>query len=155
MLKQSAGIVLYRFNEDQWQVFLVHLGGPFWSRKDEGAWQIPKGEFTDEEDALTAAKREFFEETGFTIDGNFLPLSPLKQKDGKFVFAFAVKGTVDATAIRSNEFEMEWPPKSGKKKSFPEVDRASWFSIDNARKKILQSQLPLIDEVEKIAEEKK
>lgn len=156
MPKQSAGILLYRFQKGELQVFLIHPGGPYWAKKDDGAWSIPKGEFqSDEEDALAAAKREFTEETGFSIDGNFLPLSPVKQKGGKVVTAFAVEGDCDALAIKSNEFEMEWPPKSGKKTSFPEADRAEWFSVGDARRKILESQLPLIEELQKVVLAKK
>jgi predicted NUDIX family NTP pyrophosphohydrolase len=149
MAKQSAGILLYRFKEGELQVFLIHPGGPFWIKKDDGAWSIPKGEFlSEEEDAFAAAKREFYEETGFAIEGNLIPLSPLRQKGGKLVVAFAMEGNAAADAIKSNEFEMEWPPKSGKMKSFPEADRAAWFPLEDARRKILQSQLPLIDELQ-------
>ena len=155
MPKQSAGILLYRFEKSGLQIFLIHPGGPFWAKKDEGAWSIAKGEFGDDEDSLAAAKREFQEETGFAIDGNFIPLSPLKQKGGKLIIAFAVEGDVNADAIKSNEFEMEWPPKSGRMKSFPEADRAAWFSVDEARRKILQSQRPLIDELQQILTERK
>ena len=151
MPKQSAGILLYRFQEGEMQVFLIHPGGPFWVKKDDGAWSIPKGEFqSEEEDALAASKREFIEETGYSIEGNFIPLSAVKQKGGKVVTAFAVEGDCDASTIKSNEFEIEWPPKSGKKKSFPEADRAAWFSVKDARKKILQSQLPLIDQLQQV-----
>ncbi len=144
--KQSAGILLYRFEEMTLQVFLIHPGGPFWAKKDDGAWQIPKGEFTDEA-PLVAAKREFFEETGFAIEGKFTALTPIRQTGGKMVFAFTLEGDCDAEAIRSNDYEMEWPPSSGKKKKFPEVDRACWFNIEEARRKILQSQLPLLNEL--------
>lgn len=147
MPKQSAGILLYRFKEGELQVFLVHPGGPFWIKKDEGAWSIPKGEFGDDEDPLVAAKREFFEETGFPMEGNFIPLSPLRQKGGKLVIAFAIEGNLNADAIKSNEFEIEWPPKSGMKKSFPEVDRAAWFALEEATKKILPGQLALLEEL--------
>src|SRR5579872_4715198 len=115
MAKQSAGILLYRFDNKQLQVFLVHPGGPFFRNKDDGAWSIPKGEFLDDEEALTAAKREFEEETGKSIDGKFIPLEPIVQKSGKKVFAWAVEGDIDAETIFSNTFELEWPPKSGKK----------------------------------------
>jgi len=148
MAKKAAGILLYRFVNHELNVFLIHPGGPFWSKKDE--WMIPKGEFEDDESPLDAAKREFFEETGFAVSGNFTPLTTIKQTGGKTIYAFAVEGDCDADAIRSNEFEMEWPPKSGKKQMFPEVDRAAWFSIDSARNKMLKSQLPLLDELEKI-----
>src|SRR5262244_1231001 len=118
MAKKSAGILLYRFQTSMLQVFLVHPGGPFWAKKDE--WMIPKGEFDDSEEPLDAAKREFFEETGFSLSGNFLPLTPIKQAGGKMIYAFALEGDCDASAIHSNEFELEWPPKSGKRQLFPE-----------------------------------
>ncbi len=150
MGKQSAGLLVYRFREGQPEVFLVHPGGPFWAKKDAGAWSIPKGEFMDEENSLSAAKREFAEETGFGMDGAFEPLKPVRQAGGKTVHAWAVQGDVDAAAIRSNLFEMEWPPRSGQRASFPEVDRAAWFGIDQAREKILKGQLPLLDELEQL-----
>jgi len=148
MAKKSAGILLYRFQNSMLQVFLIHPGGPFWSKKDE--WMIPKGEFVDDETPLDAAKREFFEETGFSLSGNFIPLTLVKQAGGKIILAFALEGDCDASSIHSNEFELEWPLKSGKKKLFPEVDRAEWFSLQEAKKKMLKSQLPLLDELEKI-----
>ena len=147
MAKKAAGVLLYRNKNDELQILLVHPGGPLWSKKDE--WMIPKGEFENEE-PLDAAKREFFEETGFAVSGNFIPLKMIKQKSGKEVYAFAIEGDIDAGAIRSNEFELEWPPKSGKKKMYPEVDRAHWFTIDEARKKMLKSHLPLIEELEEL-----
>jgi len=147
MPKQSAGILLYRFTKNELEVFLIHPGGPFWAAKDDGAWSIPKGEFTEGESAIAAAKREFYEETGFVIDGNGIPLSPLKQKGGKMVFAFAVEGDCEAEKMQSNTFEIEWPPRSGKKKSFPEADRGQWFSLSEARIKISASQLPLLEEI--------
>jgi predicted NUDIX family NTP pyrophosphohydrolase len=150
MPKQSAGILLYRLKNDQWQVFLIHMGGPFWIKKDEGAWSIPKGEFTSEEDPLAAAKREFLEETGFKIEGNFIEVKPVKQPGGKLIYAWAIEGDCDASAISSNTFEIEWPPGSGKKKTFPEADRAEWFSFETAKSKILKGQQGLIDEVEQI-----
>ncbi len=145
MPKQSAGILLYRFDNVQLQVFLVHPGGPFFRNKDYGAWSIPKGEFLDEEDALTAAKREFEEETGRSIDGKFIPLRTIVQKSGKKVFAWAIEGDIDAETIVSNTFEIEWPPKSGKKQAFPEIDKAAWFDVDTAKLKINQGQVGLID----------
>src|SRR5579862_6732951 len=123
MSKQSAGILLYRKVEGQLEVFLIHPGGPYFKNKDEGAWSIPKGEFVEGEEALDAAKREFEEETGQKIEGNFTALKPIVQKSGKKVFAWAVEGDIDPDTIKSNEFEIEWPPKSGKKQSFAEVDR--------------------------------
>ena len=149
MSKKSAGIILYRIQNALLEIFLVHPGGPFWSRKDEGAWSIPKGEFEDDEDPLNAAKREFEEETGISISGRFIELNPIKQKSGKFVYAWAVEGDINPGEIRSNEFEMEWPPKSGKKKSFPEIDKAAWFSVSEAEKKIIEAQLSLIKQLEK------
>ncbi len=128
-------------------MFLVHPGGPFWAKKDEGAWSIPKGEFGEDEDPLEAAKREFLEETGFQIDGNFIALTPVKQLGGKWVYGWAVEGDCDAAAIKSNTFSMEWPPRSAKKEEFPEVDRAAWFTIDQAKQKILKGQLSLLEEL--------
>lgn len=125
----------------------MHPGGPFWKNNQKGAWQIPKGEFTEDEIPLDAARREFYEETGNRIDGNFIPLSPIKQKGGKTVFAFAVEGDCDADAIKSNEFEIEWPPGSRLRKSFPEIDQASWFVIGDAINMILPGQVPLLTEL--------
>jgi predicted NUDIX family NTP pyrophosphohydrolase len=148
MTKKSAGLVLYRFHNDLVHVLLVHPGGPFWARKDMGAWSIPKGEFGMEEDPLQAAKREFEEETGIKADGNFVELTPVKQKSGKLVYAWALQKDIDTATIKSNSFEIEWPPKSGIKKSFPEIDRAEWFTMNEARKKIIDGQIPLINELE-------
>ena len=145
MGKQSAGILLYRKNDNHLQVFLVHPGGPFFKNKDLGVWSIPKGEFLDGEDPLAAAKREFKEETGVDIDGNFIPLNPVILKSGKKVYAWAVEGNIDHETIFSNLFEMEWPPKSGKMQAFPEIDRAGWFEVDEAREKINAGQLGLIE----------
>ncbi len=148
MTKQSAGILLYRIRNKTPEVFLIHMGGPFWAKKDEGAWSIPKGEFTSEEEPLNAAVREFTEETGFAIDGDFIPLQSLKQSGGKIIYAWAVQGDCDASQIKSNLFEMEWPPRSGHKKSFPEADRADWFVPSVAKTKIIKSQQALISELE-------
>jgi predicted NUDIX family NTP pyrophosphohydrolase len=148
MVSKSAGILIYRFRAGQPEVFLVHPGGPFWVRKDAGAWGIPKGGFDDTEDPLAAARRELAEETGVEIDGNFIALQPIRQKGGKTVHAWVIEGDCDAAAIRSNTFEMEWPPKSGRMKEFPEVDRAQWFGMDEARVRILESQLPLLDQLQ-------
>jgi len=143
--KQSAGLLLFRRKGGRLEVFLVHPGGPFWVRRDTNAWSIPKGEFGPDEDALTAAKREFHEETGVQIEGAFLELPPLKQPGGKIVHAFAVEADCDPAVIRSNTFSMEWPPKSGKLREFPEVDRAAWFDIETARAKLHRGQVALLD----------
>lgn len=136
MGRQSAGILLYHIIDNQLQVFLVHPGGPFFKNKDDGSWSIPKGEFDERENPLDAAKREFLEETGQSISGNFIELTAIQQKGGKIVYAWAVEGDIDHNAIVSNTFEIEWPPRSGKKQAFPEVDRAGWFDIETARMKI-------------------
>ena len=146
-MKTSAGILLYRFNKKELEVFLVHPGGPFWKNKDEGAWSVPKGEYTEEEDPLKAAIREFKEETGFSIAGNFIPLNTVKLKSGKYVRAWALEKDVDATAFKSNTFLLEWPPKSGKKIEVPEVDKAEWFDLQEAKKKINAGQVPLLEEL--------
>jgi predicted NUDIX family NTP pyrophosphohydrolase len=147
MAKQSSGILLYRFINDQLQAFLVHPGGPFFRNKDDGSWSIPKGEFWDDEDPLDAAKREFLEETGQPIDGNFIPLEPVTQKGGKKVFAWAVEGDINHETITSNLFEIEWPPRSGKKQSFPEIDKAAWFDIETAKIKINVAQAAFINDL--------
>jgi predicted NUDIX family NTP pyrophosphohydrolase len=140
MSKKSAGLLLFREVSGCLEVLLVHPGGPFWAKKDEGVWSIPKGEFEDKEAPLDAAKREFEEETGFTPDGEMIPLKPLLQPSGKLVYAWAMKRDVDPAAVRSNTFSMEWPPKSGRYEEFPEIDRAAWFSIDVAGRKISKGQ---------------
>jgi predicted NUDIX family NTP pyrophosphohydrolase len=145
--KKSAGLLVYRRRNGNLEVLLVHPGGPFWAKKDEGAWSVPKGEIAEDEDPLKAAQREFFEETGFQVDGDFIALTPVKQAGGKWVYAWAVKGDCDAESIRSNTFSMEWPPRSGNKKEFPEVDRASWFPLEAARQKILKGQLTFLEEL--------
>lgn len=147
MPKKSAGIIFYRFKNGLPEFLLVHPGGPFWVKKDLGAWSIPKGEILEDEDPLDAAIRETEEETGIKASGNFIELTPVKQKSGKLVFAWAVEGNFDTREIKSNSFELEWPPKSGNKKSFAEVDKAQWFLMDEARKKIVPGQLPLIEEL--------
>jgi predicted NUDIX family NTP pyrophosphohydrolase len=148
--KQTAGILLYRIRNGGLEVFLVHPGGPFWMQKDDGAWSIPKGETEEGEDLLHAAKREFHEETGFSLDGDFIALTPLKQRGGKIVHAWAVEGDVDAESSKSNLFSMEWPPRSGKRAEFPEVDRAAWFTLETAKEKILQSQAELLAELRRL-----
>lgn len=151
MSKKSAGILMYRFNDKQIEILLVHPGGPFWAKKDIGAWSIPKGEFDDEE-AMTVAKREFFEETGVHIKAELAPLTAQKQKGGKVIYAWAVEGNLDPSNIKSNLFELEWPPKSGQKQKFPEVDKAEWFPLPIARQKVNPGQVALIDElIEKLS----
>ncbi len=128
--KKSAGILLYRLVNETTEVLLVHPGGPFWSKKDLGAWSIPKGEFDEDENPLDAAIREMEEETGLKTSGDFIELTPLKQKSGKLVYAWALQKDIDPEKIKSNHFEIEWPPKSGTKRSFPEIDKAAWFEPD-------------------------
>lgn len=149
MAKQSAGILLYRTRDKQIEVFLVHPGGPFFRNKDNGTWSIPKGEFENDEQPLAAAKREFEEETGQKIDGNVIALDPITQKGGKKVFCWAVEGDIDHESIVSNLFEIEWPPRSGKKQSFPEIDRAAWFDVKIAKIKLNEAQGALIDSLVK------
>jgi predicted NUDIX family NTP pyrophosphohydrolase len=148
MSKKSAGILVFRDRGGELEVLLVHPGGPFWAKKDEGAWSIPKGEFGDDEDALTAAQREFEEEIGFTAAGEVTPLKPLRQPSGKTVHAWAMRGDFDPSALRSNTFSMEWPPKSGRQQEFPEVDRAAWFPVEVAKKKILKGQRGFLEELQ-------
>jgi predicted NUDIX family NTP pyrophosphohydrolase len=140
MKKQSAGVLLFRGSKADLEVFLVHPGGPFWTNKDSGSWSIPKGEYFDDEDPLSAAKREFAEETSIIIDGDFIPLGTVKQAGGKVVKAWALNRDLDPTALRSNAFTLEWPPRSGKVQEFPEVDSGSWFSLAVARQKIVKAQ---------------
>jgi predicted NUDIX family NTP pyrophosphohydrolase len=132
------------------EVFLVHPGGPFWVKKDFGAWSIPKGEFDPGDDPLAAARREFQEETGCVSEGPFLPLNPVRQGSGKIVHAWAFEGDCDAARIESNTFLIEWPPHSGNQQEFPEVDRAGWFGVETAKVKILKGQSPLISELQRI-----
>jgi predicted NUDIX family NTP pyrophosphohydrolase len=146
--KQSAGVLLYRRNKETIEVFLVHPGGPFWKNKDSGVWTIPKGEFANEEPALDAAVREFREETGHSLKGPFQPLSPIRQKGGKRVFAWAAPGDLDPEKMVSNTFELEWPRRSGKQQTFPEVDKGGWFSLADARKIINPAQIALLEELE-------
>jgi predicted NUDIX family NTP pyrophosphohydrolase len=145
MPKRSAGLILYRRRSDGSEVFLVHPGGPFWAKKDLASWSIPKGEYTEGENPLAAAKREFHEETGFVADGTFTPLGELRQPGGKLVSAWAVEGDCDPAQLRSNTFQLEWPPRSGRNIEVPEVDRGAWFSIEEARTKLLTGQLGFID----------
>ena len=144
--KTSAGLLLYRVR-DELEVFLVHPGGPFWAKKDAGAWSIPKGELGEGEDPLQTAIREFTEETGCTVSGDFNPLRSIRQAGGKVVHAWAVEGNCDPAELRSNSFSMMWPPKSGRMQEFPEVDRAAWFSLAEARVRILAGQAGFLDEL--------
>jgi predicted NUDIX family NTP pyrophosphohydrolase len=150
MGKQSAGILLYRLQENTLQVLLVYPGGPYFSGKDAGNWTVPKGEFTNEEAPLAAAVREMEEETGYLPQGDFIELTPIQQKSGKKVYCWAIKGDLDPDTIINNSFEIEWPPKSGKRKTYPEIDKAEWFSIQDARLKINERQVALLEELESL-----
>lgn len=150
MYKKSAGIFLYRFKNKNIEVMLVHPGGPFWAKKDIGAWSIPKGEFNDDEDSLIAAKREFEEELGKKVSAEkFIELMPVESKNKKTVYAFAAEQDFDTTNITSNVCWIDWPPRSGKRIEIPEIDKAEWFDIETAKKKIIGYQLPLIGELMK------
>lgn len=148
MPKTSAGLLMYRLRRDGLEVLLAHPGGPYWGRRDAGVWSIPKGEIEAGEDALAAARREFEEETGARPEGPFLELPSVTQKAGKIVHAWAFAGDCDPSAIRSNTFRLEWPPGSGKMAEFPEIDRAEFFSPEEAREKINPAQAPLIEALE-------
>ena len=147
---QSAGILLYRRRATGAEVLLVHPGGPFWAKRDDGAWSIPKGEYADGEDPLAAARREFEEELGSALPGDaeLRALGEVRQKNGKRVAAWAAEGDLDASAARSNTFEMEWPPRSGRRQEFPEIDRAEWFTLAQAREKLLPAQAAFLDRLE-------
>jgi predicted NUDIX family NTP pyrophosphohydrolase len=144
MAKTSAGILLFRRRPGGVQVMLVHPGGPFWAGKDKGAWSIPKGLTEEGEDLLAAGRREFFEETGSTIDGDFIDLGAHKQSSGKTIVAWGCEGDFDTAWLNSNKFSMEWPPRSGKTAEFPEVDRAGWFDLAEALVKVTKGQKPII-----------
>jgi predicted NUDIX family NTP pyrophosphohydrolase len=148
-VKHSAGVLLYR-RAPALEVLLIHPGGPYWMRKDRGAWQIPKGMIEEGEDPETAARREAGEELGITVEGDLRPLGDIRQSGGKLVTAFAAEHDLDPALIESNLFEMEWPPRSGKIASFPEVGKAKWMTFDEARDMILPSQAPLIDRLEEL-----
>lgn len=143
--RTSAGLLMFRRRDGRLEVLLAHPGGPLWARRDLGAWTIPKGEYTNAEEPLTAAQREFQEETGFTPVPPFISLSSIKQKSGKVVSAWAFEGDCDPAQLHSNSFEMEWPKRSGHMQAFPEIERAEWFTVDEARRRILPAQEPLLD----------
>ena len=144
--------MVYRKKGKLMEVFLVHPGGPFWKNKDDGAWSIPKGEFETDEEPLNAAQREFLEETGIEIKGKFISLGTAKLKSGKLVHSWAIESDIDETSIQSNTFEIEWPPHSQKKQSFPEIDRAAWFRLEEAAQKINPGQLPFLNVLEKLVD---
>jgi predicted NUDIX family NTP pyrophosphohydrolase len=148
--KKSAGLLLYRASSSGTvEVLLVHPGGPFWAKKDQGAWSIPKGEFEDSENPFAAARREFAEETALAVpDGPALPLDPVRQPGGKLVYAWAIRGDVDVSHLSSNRFSLEWPPKSKRYQDFPEIDRAAWFTLQEARGKILPGQIAFLAQLE-------
>ncbi|HEY7532578.1 MAG TPA: NUDIX domain-containing protein [Nitrospiraceae bacterium] len=150
--KISAGLLLYRVRHGKAEVFLIHPGGPYWKNKDEGSWSIPKGECDPDADLLAEAKREFVEETGMRVEGEFCKLSPVRQPGGKIVQAWVVEGDCDPAQLKSNTFVMEWPPRSGQWQEFPEVDRGGWFTCPEAREKLLKGQRPLVDELERMLE---
>jgi predicted NUDIX family NTP pyrophosphohydrolase len=148
MSRHSAGLLLFRGPRGAIEVLLVHPGGPFWAKKDDGAWTMPKGEFADDEDPLQAAIREFREETGQQVAGNFIALTPRRQAGGKTVHAWFVRGDFDPSTLQSNTFSIEWPPRSGRQQVFPEIDQAAWFPLDIARTKILKGQAGFLEELE-------
>jgi predicted NUDIX family NTP pyrophosphohydrolase len=148
MSKPSAGLLVFRDDSGRLEVFLVHPGGPFWTKKDEGAWSIPKGEFTEDENPLDAARREFEEETGFAVVGEMIRLEPIRQPGRKIIHAWAVRGDLDPSAIKSNTFSLEWPPKSGEYCEFPEVDRAAWFGVTEAGRKMHGGQIGFLRQLE-------
>lgn len=150
MKKTSAGLLIFRKKNDRLEVLLAHPGGPFWAKKDEGVWSVPKGEVDGEEDYLSVAKREFEEETGFVPKGEFVPLGTVIQKNGKLVHAWAFEGDCDPKTAKSNTFKMEWPPKSGEMREFPEIDRVEFFGIEEAKKKILPAQAEFLDKLKTI-----
>ena len=149
-MKRSAGLLLYRPSPAGIEVLLVHPGGPFWAGKDDGAWTIPKGEIEDGEDPLAAARRELTEETGFEVDGEAIPLDPVRQPSGKVIHAWVVRADVDPSRLESNTFSVEWPPKSGRYQDVPEVDRAAWFAIPDARRKILKGETPFLSQLAEV-----
>jgi predicted NUDIX family NTP pyrophosphohydrolase len=153
--KRSAGLLVYRRRKGALEVFLVHPGGPFWAKKDRGAWTIPKGEYAEDEGPLDAAIREFEEETGFAIHGKFAELGTVTQVSGKIVSAWACEGDLDAEKLISNSCEVEWPPRSGRKITIPEVDRGGWFSLEEAKARILPAQQPFLERLAKLLRDRK
>ena len=147
MPKQSAGLLLFRVVASHLEVLLVHPGGPLWAKKDDGSWSIPKGEIAETEDPFEAAKREFKEELGSLVTGEAILLKPLRQPSGKIIYAWGVRGDFDPATMKSNTFTMEWPPKSGQKREFPEIDKAGWFPIEVAMRKIVKGQSDFIDQL--------
>jgi predicted NUDIX family NTP pyrophosphohydrolase len=154
MAKVSAGLLMYRFQNGKLETLLVHLGGPFWAKKELGAWFIPKGEVEPGEDVLAAARREFEEETGLKPVGELTPLGSVKHKSGKTVFAWAFEGDCDPTSLRSNTFLLEWPPRSGKQREFPEIDRAGFFAMEEAREKMHAAEFNFVETLEAILAKK-
>jgi predicted NUDIX family NTP pyrophosphohydrolase len=154
-MKRSAGLLLFRRARGDLQVLLAHPGGPFWQRRDAGAWTIPKGEYQAPEAAIDAARREFAEETGFAVVPPLLPLGDIVQAGGKRISAWAFEGDADPAALRCNEFELEWPPRSGVRRRFPEIDRVAWYSLDEAREKLLPAQRELLDRLQRVLAEVK
>jgi len=154
MVKNSAGILMYRRRQGIVEVLLAHMGGPYWAKKDLGAWSIPKGEYSPGEDPLAAGRREFEEETGVSVSGEFTALIPIKQSGGKIVHIWAIEGDCDASSIRSNTFLMEWPPRSGRQQAFPEIDRAEWFTLDIAKDKVTKGQRGFIEQLGRLLQQK-
>lgn len=154
MVKKSAGIIVYRKQTNALEVFIAHLGGPYWEKKDYRAWSFPKGEFGNDENPFDAALREFQEETGQSIQGNFIELTPHRNPSGKLVFAWAVEGHVDENNINCNFFELEWPPGSGNIQQFPEIDRGAWFDLSEAKKRVHKGLVPILEELEVKIQEK-
>lgn len=150
MPKRSAGLLVYRRREGALEVFLVHPGGPFWAKKDLGAWSIPKGEYLEGEEPLAAALREFQEETGFSVQGHFVELGTITQAGGKLVSVWACAGDFDADKLISNQCQIQWPPRSGRLLMIPEVDRGNWFSVPEAKKRVLESQQSFLEKLVKI-----
>ena len=154
MDKLSAGILLYRFRDGLFEVLIAHPGGPFWAKKDEGAWSIPKGLVDHGEDLLKAAIREFEEETGYRVSGEFIKLTPIRLRAGKIVVPFALEYDLDPETIVSNTFETEWPPRSGRQQAFPEIDRAAWLDPETAKKKLNPAQASIVDELQRVLKTK-